>query len=140
MRKAVAAGVVFFALVSMSGCSADQAALGSVQGVVVISPSCPVEMSPVVPPAGSSAPGMDDTCAVSTSEATVKAFMAGSEQVAVSVSTSSDGRFSCELPEGAYRFEAVPDSPSAGHGVPLNVEVKAGSTVEVTLRIDTGVR
>jgi hypothetical protein len=141
MRKAVAAGVVFFALVSMSGCGAEKAAaLGAVQGTVVISPSCPVEMSPVAPPTGSSTPGVDNTCTGSISGATVQAFMDGSEQVAVSVSPASDGSFRCELPEGVYRFQAVPASPSVGHGVPLNVDVKAGSTVDVTLRIDTGVR
>lgn len=141
MRKAAAASAVIFALVSMLGCSADKAALGTVQGLVVISPACPVEISPVVPPTGSPDPGpVDGTCTGSVSGATVRAFIADSDQVAASVSTESDGRFRCELPEGTYRFEAIPASPSVGHGVPLNVEVKAGVTVEVTLRIDTGVQ
>lgn len=70
----------------------------------------------------------------------MQAFVAGSDEVAASVPVADDGRFECELPEGSYRFEAVPVEPAQGHGVPLEVAVQADATVEVTLRIDTGVR
>jgi hypothetical protein len=98
-------------------------------------------MSPVAPPSGSpTAETSEDACSDAVPGATVKAFVAGSDEVAASVPVADDGRFECELPEGSYRFEAVPAAPAQGHGVPLEVTVQADSTVDVTLRIDTGVR
>jgi hypothetical protein len=96
----------------------------------------------VAPPEGSPTPEPpDDGCSRgSVAGATVKAFVAGSDRVAASVPVAGDGRFECELPEGSYRFEAVPAEPAQGHGVPLDVAVQTGSTVDVTLHIDTGVR
>ena len=128
-------------LISASGCAADEAALGRVRGTVVLSPACPVEMNPVEPIPDSPTPAPSaDACSGAVSGATVHAFTGDSEKPSASVTTSSDGRFTWELPEGSYRLEAVPASSGAGQGVPLDVTVKAGSTVDVTLRIDTGVQ
>jgi Carboxypeptidase regulatory-like domain len=139
MRKAAAAGVILVLLVGASGCTASEAATGTVQGVVVLSPPCPVEMTPVEPSATPSPGAPGDECGGSAPEATVRAFRAGTDTVEATVRTEDDGRFTCDLPEGDYTLEAVPASPGAGQGVPLDVTVEADSIVEVTLRIDTGV-
>jgi hypothetical protein len=141
MRKTAAAGAILVLLLTVSGCAADQAAQGTVRGTVVLSPPCPVEMTPVTPPTESPAPtSSDNACGGSVPGATVTATRSGSATVAATVRTGDDGRFTCDLPKGDYTFEAAPSSSSAGQGVPLDVTVAADETVEVTLRVDTGVR
>jgi len=139
--KLAATGAMLVLLLAGAGCAADEAASGTVRGTVVLSPPCPVEMYPLEPTPGPSIPGpTTDACGGPVSGATVRAFADGSEKPAATVTTGSDGRFTWELPEGNYRLEAVPSSSATGLGVPLDVTVTAGSAVDVTLRIDTGVQ
>jgi hypothetical protein len=105
---------------------------GVVRGVVVIGPSCP----------GPAQRGATD-CAARPIQTTVSVFAANARSAdgapVATVATDRDGRFQITLAPGVYRLV-----PAAAGGIvtakPRNVTVTAGSTAEVRLFVDTGMR
>lgn len=125
-----------------SGGDNGTAADATVRGVVVLGPTCPVEIEPVpgstAPPDQRGAPAIP-SCAPRPVEATVRAFRAGSDDVVASTRSAPDGRFEWQLPAGNYVLQAVATSGIA-HGVPLDVSLTTGAEQEVVLRLDSGIR
>lgn len=128
-------GIVVCSLVIvgvMGGASAEQMHDGGlVRGSVVMGPACP-------------GPELLDQqgCAPRPSQATVRVFAlrgGGDATPVTTLMTDRDGRFRLALAPGVYRLVPVsPDGLSVGK--PRNVTVTGGSSIEVQLVIDTGMR
>ena len=132
VRKiAVAVGVLAIAGLIGVAAAQPQRASGVVRGIVVTGPTCP----------GPAQLGGTD-CAARPVQTTVGVFTAsaGSGDTPVAtVATDRDGRFQITLAPGVYRLV-----PAAAGGIvtakPHDVTVIAGSTAEVRLFVDTGMR
>ncbi len=138
-RPAVLKWIIVLALAVSGACSSyREPANGTINGTVVLEPSCPAHSSTV--PSASSPPTPSSGTCITVVTATVTAVDANSTKVAATVSTTDTGTFTCILPPGLYTLEATPASESTGHGVPLDVRLEPNSTQKVILRIDTGIR
>lgn len=116
---------------------------GTVTGVVRVSRPCPVETAPLQPtgrPESASPVGQPGECDELVSGASVEVSPLGSDTVLSRVEAGQDGAFTLELSAGHYTLRAHPAEPSLGLAVPLDVTVEAGATVQVILRVDTGVQ
>lgn len=140
-RPSIALVVIIGACVALVACGGDsddggagsESSEGIVQGNVVTGPTCPVE-------------GAGQDCAPHPTQTTVDVFAAGSTRgepvpatPLASVDTDGSGLFEVELAPGDYQLVPRPTDPGAS-GRPDNVTVSTGSTIEVTLTIDTGIR
>jgi hypothetical protein len=107
--------------------SEGSSGLGTVEGRVLLGPTCPVETE------GSPCP--DEPLA-----GEVVQLVAGDVVVASAVS-DPQGRFSFEVEPGRYRLMWAPDEDvGIRFAKPVVVTVVAGRTVSVDLLIDTGIR
>jgi hypothetical protein len=103
-----------------------------VHGTVMMGPTCPG-------PARRDQPA----CQLRPLPATVKVFALrngnATDAPAATIATDRNGRFSVSLAPGTYRL--VPGSPDAiSRGKPHDVAVTAGTTVELRLLVDSGLR
>jgi len=109
-------------------------ATGLVRGNVVLAPACPG-------PARLDRP----ECRKRPIETSVRVFGAATrggnadDRPLTIVTTDPSGRFRIELPAGSYRLEPVSPSRIA-RAKPVEVTVSAGSTIDVELSIDSGMR
>ncbi len=117
-------GPLVLASCAGGGAGADDGAQ-SVRGVVLRGPMCPVEQ------AGSPCP--DEPVA----GATITVLRGG--RVVASATSGAVGRFEIALDPGRYTLEVDP-GPAGMFAKPVEVRVRAGTTVEVTLLVDTGIR
>jgi hypothetical protein len=102
---------------------------GSVQGKVVLGPTCPVES---IPPNPQCAPRPYQTSiAISRNIETPQSFE--------TIKSDSSGAFSVSLSPGEYLFYAQGGSPYPRCNEQL-VTVTAGQTSSVTIMCDTGIR
>lgn len=100
--------------------------LGTIQGVVLLGPVCPVETEtspcPDEPLSGVEVVAVDQD---------------GHETTAVS---GSDGRFSMDVSPGEFTLHAVVDQDGIRSSKPVDLTVGPGQTVEVTVPVDSGIR
>jgi hypothetical protein len=109
-----------------------------VKGLVVATPSCPVDST-------------DGSCPPQRVQADVEVLdltppargsdVAGSERMVIAVAhADSGGRFQVNLAPGSYVLQAVPPSGASFSAKPVPVQVKAHAYTEVTVILDTGIR
>lgn len=115
--------------------SPNAGATGLVRGNVVIGPICP----------GPAQIGRPE-CVKRPIQTTVRVFVApapgsgnGETSPLTTVATDPGGQFRIALPPGTYRLVPV-SPPGISRGKPTDVAVTAGSTADVELLIDTGLR
>jgi hypothetical protein len=102
-------------------------ALGSVSGVALAGPTCPVESA-------------DEPCPDRPVEgATVRVETPEGVEVAVTT-TDREGRYSFDIPAGSYRIVAMPYEGLMGTPDPVEIILGAGETLTVDLPYDTGIR
>lgn len=123
--------IVFVALIGVA-IAAPNGADGHVRGNVVMGPVCP-------------GPERRDQqeCAPRPTQATVKVFAARNgdrdARIVTTIVTDREGRFQLTLAPGTYRLVPTPANGVAT-GKVQEVTVTAGSTTDVRLLIDTGMR
>jgi hypothetical protein len=121
-------GVIAIAACARSSPVPEGAGSG-VRGTVLAGPACG---GPVI---------MDSPCPDKPVVAEISVSEVGSQDVVATVRSTSDGKFSIELPPGNYTLK-----PSATGGAifpagkPKDVTVDAGGFADVTLNMDTGIR
>jgi len=117
-------------LVGVSACGvANDSSIGDtgVRGVVVAGPQCPVET-------------VDSPCPDRPmAEVPVRISTVEGGQVG-EVRTDQRGRFSLPVPPGSYVVEALVASAGPVSAEPVPVTVGEAGFVEVTIRVDTGIR
>ena len=100
--------------------------LGTIRGVVLLGPVCPVETEtspcPDEPLSGVEVLAVDQE---------------GRETTAVS---GSDGRFSMDVSPGEFTLHAQVEQDGIRSSKPVDVTVEPGQTVEVTVPVDSGIR
>src|SRR3990170_4056410 len=102
---------------------------GTVEGLVLAGPICPVETNPP-----------DPACADRPVAGAILLIVDAAGDEAERVVTDSDGSFSISLPAGTYQIEPQPVEGYQGTAETLTVDVAAGTTGPVTLTYDTGIR
>lgn len=102
-------------------------ASGTVTGLALAGPTCPVET------AGQPCPDRP------VAGATIRVENLGGDEVTVTM-TDSDGRYSFSLPPGSYRVVAQPHEGLMGAPEPVEITLGAGQSLTVDLSYDTGIR
>ncbi|MEX0863245.1 MAG: carboxypeptidase-like regulatory domain-containing protein [Acidimicrobiia bacterium] len=101
--------------------------MGSVSGVALAGPTCPVETE-------------DEPCPDRPVEgATVRVETPEGDEVALTT-TDREGRYSFDIPAGSYRIVAQPHEGLMGTPETVEVTLGAGVTLTVDLLYDTGIR
>jgi len=102
-------------------------ALGSVSGVALAGPTCPVESA-------------DEPCPDRPVQgATVRVETLEGDEVAVTT-TDREGRYSFDIPAGSYRIVGQPHEGLMGTPESMEITLGAGVTLTVDLLYDTGIR
>jgi len=102
---------------------------GEVAGSVLAGPVCPVETDPPDP-------ACDDR---PVPGATILVTLPDGSPVA-SITSDALGRFTLALPPGSYRFTPQPVEGLMGTAAPADVSVSAGTTTDLVVVYDTGIR
>ena len=128
------AAVLAIVVVGIGACTpgagaSPTAGTGSVAGVAVAGPTCPVVTDP--PQSGCG----DRPVAGAT---LVVVDQAGDE--IATATTGDDGRFHLDLPPGTYEVQPHPVDGLMGTAPPVGVTVSVGQPTEVTVVYDTGIR
>lgn len=133
-KVVVVSALIFAGLIGCAPAGSNHAS-GLVRGSVVTGPICP-------------GPARRDKkdCAPRSLQTTIRFFAATArnhdteeDKPLMTVATDRDGRFQVTLEPGVYRL--VPVSPSSIFaGKPRDITVIAGSTTNVGLFVDTGMR
>lgn len=113
---------------STQGSGNSGAGQGTLNGVVMASPSCPVQTaeSPCPPK-----PVPDRQITIETT----------SGKVVATVTTDKQGHFSVNLAPGIYVIRLVPDgSPLPAQREPTVVTITAGKTISIQIVLDSGIR
>jgi len=120
----------FSVAILLSGC-ADAAPLSpggaGIRGVVLSGPQCPVQT-------------VDDPCPDSPVPDITVRVTALDGAVAGQPRTDGEGRFELPVAAGDYMLQPVIEHGEGMFAKPQQVTVSPGSFVEVTLRLDTGIR
>ena len=103
---------------------------GSIQGAVLLGPTCPVVMNPP-----------QDECEDKPYATSLVITTADESRIIKEVNSDSNGRFSAEVPPGEYNIR----SAAAANVLPYcasneAVKVNANDYAEVTIYCDTGIR
>ena len=104
-------------------------ALGTVNGTILLGPTCPVEHNPPEP-----------QCADKPYQTSIRISEAGTSASYRTISSTAQGTFSVDLAAGSYTF-----APVGGGGMPptcriATVNVTSGQMQKLTLSCDTGIR
>ena len=124
-------GLLLLAALLSSSCGigtrgGEAGEIGTVQGRVLLGPTCPVQTEaspcPDEPLAGVTVQAVEGDVVVATAE------------------SDAQGRFSMDLVPRTYLVQAVPEDDPARTAKPIEVTVVAGETVEVDVPVDSGIR
>ena len=124
MRVALVVAVTLVVAACGSSVPSGAVAKGSVRGIVLSAPSCPVER------AGSPCPPRP------VAHASVRLVAVNDAQL--EVITGADGRFSATVAAG--RYEVTATNPGIRTTAQARVTVSPGATVTVRLVVDSGIR
>ena len=102
---------------------------GVVNGVVLASPTCPVEK---VPP--------DPRCSPRPVPNQEVVFITLEGVAVARVTTDQHGKFTVTLPPGTYDLQVPGAKPYPTQQRPQQVTVVAGQTVQIQIMLDTGIR
>jgi hypothetical protein len=101
---------------------------GTVTGVVMLGPTCPVMREPP-----------DPQCADKGYKTTIRVQSANATATSQSISSDASGHFQVSLPAGTYTFSA-----NGGSMLPRcqsqTVTIAGGESKDITLQCDTGIR
>jgi hypothetical protein len=109
------------AIVGASGNGAS-----GIQGKVLLGPMCPVQQ------VGSPCPDKPIKADITVTDANGKTV--------ATAHSDADGTYRIPLPSGSYTVVAKRPDDSFGFGKPVNVEVSAGTFVQLNLLVDSGIR
>ncbi len=127
MKRARAATVLVSVILTACGGESASSSTGTIQGVVLLGPVCPVE-TPESPCPDRPLPDI-----------TVRATRDG--DVVATALTDADGRFSMSVDPGSYVLEAMLEPGGPGMSAkPVAVEVAPGANVHVRVAVDSGIR
>lgn len=131
IRLALSLCVIGGLLSSVAGCGATHSGgdqpprqFGTLRGIAVAGPQCPVEM------AGHPCPPKPAAVEITVTDPAGK--------VVTTFRSGIDGKFSVQLPLGTYTLTSR--QPRAPYLTPVTVRVSAGSDTELRLLLDTGIR
>jgi len=116
--------------VMAGGCGGGSAERLALSGRVVAGPSCPVESQ-----------SADPSCADRPVVGAVLVIRDPDDEEITRVTSDDDGRFSVDLPAGAYTVVPQAVDGLLGTPPPIEVELRAGEPpTPVTVAYDTGIR
>jgi hypothetical protein len=119
--------VALVACAESGGSGGTPSELGTIHGIVLAGPTCPVER------VGSPCPDRP------MAGVEIAALLDG--RVAGTAVSDSDGAFALHLPPGTYALKSVVEPEGPGlYSQPTSVVVKQGETVAATVLLDTGIR
>jgi hypothetical protein len=131
MKRLLPAAALLLLLL-LSACADDgpgsgSARTGTVRGIVLLGPTCPVE-------------SLESPCPDQPAEGVEVQAIRG-EEVLVTAVSDPGGAFTMELEAGTYLLQAVvePDGPGM-FAQPTRVTVGEGAVTDVTVLLDTGIR
>jgi hypothetical protein len=133
MRNFVLLAIVFIGLAWAGlsvGCSCDTAGSGMLEGNVTIGPICPVEQP------GNPCPV---PCEVYQARKVLIYDSSGTKLIA-EAAIDCNGFYSVELKSGIYIVDINRNGFGHVSGVPQELELKLGQTIELNIDIDTGIR
>lgn len=106
----------------------DKDDVSGVNGLVTLSPTCPVER---IPP--------DPNCAPKFYSTSINILKTGSSKIIKTIQSDSKGAFSTDLNSGSYILQAQGGSvmPRCGE---VSVEVKSNQYTTINISCDTGIR
>lgn len=130
--KRVPVLTVLLSLTLLAGCARGSSAgsdepLGTIDGSVVLAPTCPVET------AESPCPGRP------LAGVPVRVVDADGNELASAVS-GDDGAFTIDVAPGSYLLTASIEEDPARSVKPVRVEVRAGEVVRADVLVDSGIR
>lgn len=126
---AVAAGMLL--LISLLGCQTPaEAATGTLRGEVVAGPVCPVATDPPDPDC--------EDRPVPGAELVIE--VADGDGGQVRVLADENGLFEVPLAPGSYTLIPQPMEGLLGTAAPVTLEIAAGTTTELSVVYDTGIR
>jgi hypothetical protein len=103
---------------------------GTLSGTMTIGPICPVER-----------PGQPCKPSPETYAAhQVYVYSADRKNLITTLTPDAEGKFSTELPIGAYWIDIIHSQIGAVNGAPVTVQITRGSTPSISIDIDTGIR
>jgi hypothetical protein len=109
---------------------------GTVRGMVLEGPRCPVDSAPV-DGSSSSRPGR---CADRPTAARIRVTAVGSGALVTTVHSGADGHFTLDLPPGRFELQALGPAHQGEAGPPVLVHLLAGEVTDAVVRVDTGIR
>jgi hypothetical protein len=106
---------------------ATEAGGGTVTGVVLLGPTCPVVMA-------------ESPCPDRPLENVVVRAYRADGTTAGEATSGADGSFEMSLPAGGYTLRADVDGDPGRSSKPVDVRVRTGGTTTVTVPVDSGIR
>lgn len=103
---------------------------GILQGTMTIGPICPVERpdQPCLPTAEMFAARK------------IYVYEANRTTIKTTLTTDAQGKFKVTLPVGDYWVDMIHQGIGATRGVPAEINIKSGATLDLNIDVDTGIR
>jgi hypothetical protein len=127
MRRMPALSILLLFLAACAGRGPSSSGDGGIRGTVLLGPTCPVET-------------LESPCP-DRPLANVEVQVLQGGDVAATVRSDGDGRFTVALDPGHYEVQAVVEKGGPGMSAkPVDVTVTSGEFTDVSIPVDSGIR
>lgn len=130
MRRNFILSATVFIVLALVGCSGGTVGSGILEGNVTIGSICPVEQP------GSPCPV---PCEVYQARK-VMIYDSNGTRLVENVGLDCNGHYWVELKSGAYTVDISHSGIGHSSGLPKELEIRPGQTIELNIDIDTGIR